>query len=95
MAADSGYAMPNISEYYLDFGVVGCVLGMFLFGKFLKKLKCLYEYDADSKHSLILYSVMYPALMQVVLRGYSPSYIYLLLFYAFPVIFIRLFVRKK
>lgn len=95
LAADSGYAMPNISEYYLDFGVVGCVLGMFFFGWFLKKLKYLYEYDADNKHSLILYSVMYPALMQVVLRGYSPSYVYLLLFYAFPVIFIRLFVRKK
>lgn len=95
LAADSGYAMPNISEYYLDFGIVGCIIGLYLFGIVLKRMKYLYIEKRASNHSLILYSVMFPALLQVVLRGYSPSYLYLLLFYAFPIILIKFLVRTK
>lgn len=94
LAAKSGYAMPNISEYYLDFGVIGCMVGLFIFGQILQKLKNLYEYKSNDRHGLVLYSVIFPALLQVVLRGYSPSYIYLLFFYAFPVIIMKLFVRE-
>lgn len=93
LAAKSGFAMPNIAEYYLDFGAIGCVVCLFLFGQVLQKLKNQYVYPKNS-HRLILYSIMLPALMQVVLRGYSPSYIYLLLFYALPVIVIERSVRR-
>lgn len=94
LAAKSGYAMPNISEYYLDFGIWGCIIGLWIFGRILQKLKSLYENKGYDKHGLILYSVFWPALLQVILRGYSPSYIYLLLFYAFPVVFIKFMVRE-
>ena len=88
-AANSGYAMPNISEYYLDFGPIGTAVCLFIFGQVLQKMKNLYEYKYYDRHSLILYSIMFPALLQIVLRGYSPSYIYLLLFYAFPILVIK------
>lgn len=91
MAAKSGYAMPNISEYYLDFGTTGCVVFLFILGKILQKMKLIAYSKILDRDMLILYSVIFPALLQVVLRGYSPSYIYLLFFYAFPVIVIRFF----
>lgn len=94
LAARSGYAMPNISEYYLDFGPVGCCICLFIFGKILQKLKKNYELRPYDRHGLILYAIFFPALLQVVLRGYSPSYMYLLFFYAFPVIIIKYFVRS-
>lgn len=90
LAAESGYAMPNISEYYLDFGIIGCAICLFIFGIVLKKLKYIIKYKNSDKHSLILYSVIFPALLQVVLRGYSPSYMYLILFYLFPIIIIKI-----
>ena len=95
LAAKSGYAMPNISEYYLDFGVIGCIVMLFIFGQVLQKLKDLYRYKSYDRHGLILYSVMFPALLQVMLRGYSPSYMYLLFFYSFPVIIMKYFVDNK
>lgn len=95
LAAKSGYAMPNISEYYLDFGLFGCMIIMFIFGLILKKLKNLYRFKYYDTHGLILYSIFFPALLQVILRGYSPSYVFLLFFYAFPVIIIKLFVREE
>ena len=94
-AAKSGYAMPNISEYYLDFGSVGCCVCLFIFGKILQKLKENYELRPYDKHGLILYAIFFPALLQVVLRGYSPSYVYLLFFYAFPVIVMKSVVRSS
>lgn len=95
LAADSGCAMPNISEYYLDFGAVGCVVGLYIFGVVLRNMKHLYIEKKDGNHSLILYSIMFPALLQVVLRGYAPQYLYLLLFYAFPIIIMKILVRVK
>ena len=94
-AAKSGYAMPNISEYYLDFGPIGCCICLFIFGKLLQKLKGNYVLRTYDKHGLILYAILFPALLQVVLRGYSPSYVFLLLFYVLPVILIKFIVRSS
>ena len=68
---------------------------LFIFGQVLQKLKDLYRYKSYDRHGLILYSVMFPALLQVMLRGYSPSYMYLLFFYSFPVIIMKYFVDNK
>ena len=89
LAAQSGQAMPNISEFYLDFGWFGCVIGFFIYGILLRKMRYLYTKEDRSIHDLVLYSTLLPALMQVVLRGYSPSYWFLLLFYSFPILVIK------
>lgn len=91
LAAKSGYAMPHISEYYLDLGILGCCIGFFVFGRILHNLKRICLNQIYDRHMLILYSIIFPALLQVTLRGYSPGYIFLLLFYSFPVIVIKLF----
>lgn len=88
LSAKTGNAAPNISEYYLDFGIIGCCIAFFIFGYILQKLKCVCLYSSE-KHRLILYSIIFPALLQVILRGYSPAYVPLLLFYVLPVILIR------
>lgn len=95
LAAKSGFAMPNISEYYLDFGTVGCIVCLFIFGVLLKKMKNIIRYKRYDTHLIIAYSILFPALLQVVLRGYSPSYVYLLLFYLLPVFCIRILGGKE
>lgn len=92
-AARRGWAMPNISEYYLDFGFVGCVIYMYIFGFLMKKAKELYLNREAGKHSLILYSILLPALFQVILRGYMPGNVTLLLLYFLPGIMIRWVVK--
>lgn len=89
-AAKAGFAMPNISEYYLDFGGIGCCVIFFILGGILKKMKSLYAKKSYDIHMLVLYSIMLPALLQVILRGYSPSYVFLLCFYALPIIIMKL-----
>lgn len=94
-AAIKGIAYPNLGQYYAEFGIIGCFILMFIFGLILRKLKRLYEGRKYNLHSLILYSVIFPFLMQIIVRGDFAQQIHGLLGLTIPYFFIKLFTTDQ
>lgn len=88
-AANAGQAYPNIGEFYYEFGVVGVMVFMFLFGWMLRKIKVRYLYSKDPL-DIIVISIWISSTLQIVIRGYTPSNFYLLLFMLMPIKLLRL-----
>lgn len=87
-ASKAGTAYPYLGEYYHEFGVVGIMFFSYLFGKICSWLKIkMYEINI---HSIILYSSICPLLLQIMIRGYTPSNFYLIIFSVLPI-----FILKK
>ena len=79
-ASISGWAAPNIYEYYMDFGVIGCIICMMIFGCVWRSV---FENDAENGNSLVKlvrYSCIYPLSFQLVIRGYTPMNFYTIVF---------------
>ena len=69
-AATSGVAYPNVGEFYANFGAVGLVAGMWVFGLLVR-----ISYEYLSRHDTndwarVLYAITFPFLVQVISRGY-------------------------
>lgn len=65
----SGIAYINLGQFYAEFGVVGCVLCMAIFGNICKRMKELYDSQNTNLNKMILYSALFPFLMQIIIRG--------------------------
>jgi oligosaccharide repeat unit polymerase len=76
----SGIAWPNIGEYYSEFGIFGVVILMFILGIFLKFIKNLITHK-ENINSLVLYSILYSSLIQIIFRGYTPSNFWMIFFF--------------
>lgn len=85
-AVIAGMAFPNIGEYYFEFGAIGCIVLMGIFGRLCGKLRN--NIDNITETGMISYSILLMALIQVVARGYTPSVFYLILFLSLPQILI-------
>lgn len=85
-AVRDGVAYPALGEYYVEFGVLGCVLCMFLLGFFCKRLNALRTVENGNTLALVTYALVYPALMQVVIRGYFPQNFTMLLMLLAPIL---------
>lgn len=88
-AVKGGSAFPNLGEYYMEFGLVGCIIFMFFLGKLCLFLKKIYIKNPESGHHLIAYSILLPVLFQIIIRGYTPTNFYLVLFMALPIYCLR------
>ncbi|MEH7249099.1 O-antigen polymerase [Neobacillus niacini] len=94
-ASNAGIAFPNIGEFYMEFGIFGCIVFMFFFGKLCGWSKRLYKIDKNNVNSLIAYSIILPSFMQLVIRGYTPSNFYLILSLLLPILFIKFKTNKN
>ncbi|MCD7860262.1 MAG: oligosaccharide repeat unit polymerase [Firmicutes bacterium] len=83
-ARTSGTAVCNIGEMYANFGILGCILLMFLFGVLLSKLKVLLQ--SGSTDRLFAYSIIYSVLFQWVARGNFSGNFYMTIFAVLPFI---------
>lgn len=88
----AGMAWPNIGEYYMEFGIIGCIVLMFILGIVTKKILILYK--SSKIDNIIIYSVFYGFLLQLITRGYTPTIVGLILFLYLPAIPIRLYSNK-
>lgn len=93
LIASTGAAWPNIGEYYMEFGTIGCIVMMYLLGRFFSRLRLSYNSSKTTCHSLMGYSVFIPSLITVIAYGYTPSTAYMLLFLLIPVIVLKYFDR--
>lgn len=82
-AVDGGNAYPNIGTFYSEFGIIGCVVFMFIFGKLMSKARKLY--NVNSRAALILYSCFWPFCFQLTARSISNA-VYSLFFGFLPIL---------
>lgn len=90
----TGQAYPNLGEFYASFGFLGILVFMSLFGWLMGKLEKRCGGSKDST-LLAIYAVTVGNCLQIIIRGYTPSNFYLVLFSVVPVFLIRLISMKK
>lgn len=93
-AAAAGQAYPNIGEFYYEFGIIGVIIFMSFFGWLLRKIKYRYLYSNDPL-DIIIISIWVPSTLQLVIRGYTPSNFYLLVFMLMPIWLLRKLCSTK
>lgn len=92
-AALAGSAYPALGEWYHEFGMVGCFIFSIIAGNLVCKLiKLLYSED---EMDMIMYSLAFPSLIQLFIRGYTPSNFWFMVTTFVPIIVIRNLVRKR
>lgn len=82
-AVKAGAAYPALGEWYQEFGVIGCIVISAMVGFILKKIWHL-QYDR-TVISLSLYAIIYPSILQFIIRGYTPSNFWMLITMILPV----------
>ena len=84
-AVQAGVAYPNIGEYYANFGVVGVVAGMWLFGVLLRWLWAWAYRHRSNRWAACFYAIALPLLVQVVSRGHFVQIFQTVLFFLGPI----------
>lgn len=87
-AVRGAWAYAQITEFYVEFGIIGAVLLMSCYGIICRRLKQLYI-NKKSVHNLVLYSFTFPMLMQFTNRGYMPINFWAYIFMLVPWLIIK------
>lgn len=82
---DGAWAYAQLTEFYIEFGIIGT---LFLFGLFAKLCLWLKKKAIIPRtyHDLVIASFMFPMLMQLVIRGYLPINFWALFFMTIPIL---------
>ncbi|MDR7079578.1 oligosaccharide repeat unit polymerase [Neobacillus niacini] len=94
-ALKAGQAYPFIGEYYKEFGLLGILFFMGIFGYFMRYIKTKYLYNKSDPFGLMVYSILLPTTFQIMIRGYTPSNFYLVIFLVLPVLIIKYCSRSR
>lgn len=90
----TGQAYPNLGEFYLAFGIIGVIAFMGLFGFWMGRLKRRLSLF-DDPTELIIYISVVANCLQLIIRGYTPSNFWLVVFSVLPVYIIRFVCSKR
>ncbi len=94
-ALKEAWALSTFCEYYVEFGILGCILCSFILGKFCSKMKSWYMRRDRTTDSVIMYAVVYPMLMLLAVRGYMPINFWQIVFLIVPVYAVKFIKRMK
>ena len=91
-AVKAGMRYPYLGEYYHEFAVLGVIVGCVFLGLFCKLLARYKE--SKNIHAMVLFATVYPLMLQVLIRGFTPSNFYMLLFVIVPIALTALLTRN-
>ncbi len=86
------WAYAQMTEFYIEFGIIGVIICMYLFGRFCKYLRQLPLPSNRTVHGVVVASFFFPMLMQLVIRGYTPLNFWPIVFILIPVFIMKHFV---
>lgn len=84
---------PNITEYYLDFGVIGIIIYSFILGVVCKRMLKLYY--GKSLYGVIKYALFCGFLIQLINRGYMAQLVTLIVILYLPLLLYRKYYVAK
>ncbi len=90
----AGQAYPNLGEYYYAIGVFGVVLFMSLYGWWMKRERVKNMPKRSGGLNNIIFAVLLGANLQLIIRGYTPSNFWYLIFSILPVIILKFLFPK-
>jgi oligosaccharide repeat unit polymerase len=94
-AVANGNAYPALGEYYVEFGVIGVFVCMWLLGVITRQLKNCYLKSEGKSIVMMVYAIVYPSLLSIVIRGYMPQNFSMLLFLLLPLGFFYLLQKAE
>lgn len=94
-AVTAGTAYPNIGEYYYEFGIVGVVFFMGIFGRWMKTVDQRYRVHRKTNIELMVFCTLLGTLLQIIIRGYTPSNFWMIIFTLLPYYGMALFKDRK
>ena len=94
-AVKAGTAYPIIGEFYLEFGVIGVIVFMYLYGKLNNYFSSIYIYSNNNIVKILEYTILLLANFQIIIRGYTPSNFYMVIFFILPIFIFNKFIFKK
>lgn len=95
-AVMAGQAWPIIGAFYFEFGILGCIIFMYILGYVFARIADPLFSKKMSLTYMIGYAVFIPSIMQIICRGCIPQQIYMLLFTYLPILIIDKFkIRFK
>ncbi len=68
-----GYAVPNIGEYYANFGIPGVIVFMSLLGVIFRIVFNTYKRYKSNEFVLMSYAIFFFYIFQIISRGYFPQ----------------------
>ena len=84
---------PNITEYYLDFGLIGIIIFSFILGVVCKYMLMLYY--RKSLYGVIKYALFCGFLIQLINRGYMAQLVTLIVILYLPLLLYRRYYDTK
>lgn len=94
-ALKEAWALSTFCEYYVEFGILGCIICSFILGKFCSKMKKWYMRRDRNIDSIIMYAVVYPMLMLLAVRGYMPINFWQIIFLIAPVYAMKILKKAR
>lgn len=89
-----GAAYPNIGEFYYEFGIVGVIVLMALFGHLIRKMYIKVK-NSSNKINILQYSIIFGYLIQFVCRGHFASWALDIVFMLGPVYLLKYLLKRK
>ena len=92
---DVGQALPNIGEYYYAIGIFGVILFMAIYGWWMKKIREKLEKTQNDCIQIIMYSILLGINLQLLIRGYTPSNFWYIVFSILPILIVKILLWEK
>ena len=81
----TGQALPNIGEFYYALGVAGILLCMAVYGLWMRGVKQKLLVGSTRPMDMIRFSILLGVNLQIIIRGYTPSNFWYVVFSLLPV----------
>lgn len=91
----AGTAYPNIGEYYYEFGIFGVVFFMGIFGRWMTTVEQRYRVNRRTNLELMVFCTLLGTILQLIIRGYTPSNFWMIVFTMLPYYAVVLLNRTK
>lgn len=81
----TGQAMPNLGEFYYALGIAGILICMAIYGLWMRRVRQKYLVGSTRPMDLIRFSILLGVNLQIIIRGYTPSNFWYVVFSLLPV----------
>ncbi len=81
----TGQALPNLGEFYYALGIAGILICMAIYGLWMRHVKRRYLDGNSRPMDLIQFSILLGTNLQIIIRGYTPSNFWYVIFSVLPV----------